>query len=66
MDSNINAQLMLDLNQKVKELIMMENIPLLGELFQNYNTICNNRFIYYFNQLMLIILQYYISLFKCL
>ena len=37
MDSNINAQLMLDLNQKVKELIIMENIPLLAELFQKYN-----------------------------
>ena len=37
MDSNINAQLMLELNQKVKELIMMENIPLLGELFKKYN-----------------------------
>ena len=37
MESNINAQLMLELNQKVKELIIMENIPLLSELFQKYN-----------------------------
>ena len=37
MDSNINAQLMLDLNQKVKELIITDNIQLLGELFQKYN-----------------------------
>ena len=37
MDSNINAQIMLDLNQKVKELIMTDNIQLLGELFQKYN-----------------------------
>ena len=37
MDPNINAKLMLDLNQKVKELIVMENIPLLQELIQKYN-----------------------------
>jgi len=37
MDSNINAKLMLDLNQKVKELIVMENLPLLQELIQKYN-----------------------------
>ena len=37
MDSNINAKLMLDLNQKVKELIVMENIPLLSELINKYN-----------------------------
>ena len=37
MDQNINAKLMLDLNQKVKELIVMENIPLLSELIQKYN-----------------------------
>ena len=37
MESNINAQLMLELNQKVKELIIMENTPLLSELFQKYN-----------------------------
>ena len=37
MDSNINAKLMLDLNQKVKELIIMENLPLLQELIQKYN-----------------------------
>ena len=43
MDSNINAQLMLDLNQKVKELIITDNIQLLGELFQKYNIISANR-----------------------
>ena len=37
MDQNIDAKLMLDLNQKVKELIVMENIPLLSELIQKYN-----------------------------
>ena len=37
MESNINAKLMLDLNQKVKELIIMENIPVLAELIQKYN-----------------------------
>ena len=37
MDSNINAKMMLDLNQKVKELIVMENLPLLQELIQKYN-----------------------------
>ena len=37
MDQNIDAKLMLDLNQKVKELIVMENIPLLTELIQKYN-----------------------------
>ena len=37
MDPNINAKLMLDLNQKVKELIVMENIPFLSELIQKYN-----------------------------
>ena len=37
MESNINADLMLELNQKVKELIIMENIPLLKEIFQKYN-----------------------------
>ena len=35
MDQNINAKLMLDLNQKVKELIVMENIPALSDLI-NY------------------------------
>ena len=37
MESNINAQLMLELNQKVKELIIMENIPMLHGLYQKYN-----------------------------
>lgn len=37
MDPNVNTKLMLDLNQKVKELIVMENIPVLQELFQKYN-----------------------------
>ena len=37
MDQNIDAKLMLDLNQKVKELIVMENISLLSELIQKYN-----------------------------
>ena len=37
MEQNINAKLMLDLNQKVKELIVMENIPFLSELIQKYN-----------------------------
>ena len=37
MDSNLNAKLMLDLNQKVKELIVMENISLLSEIIQKYN-----------------------------
>ena len=37
MDSNINAQLMLELNQKVKELIVLENIPLLRDFLQKYN-----------------------------
>jgi ankyrin repeat protein len=37
MDQNVNTKLMLDLNQKVKELIVMENIPILQELFQKYN-----------------------------
>ena len=37
MEPNINAKLMLDLNQKVKELIVMENIPLLSEIIQKYN-----------------------------
>ena len=37
MDQNIDAKLMRDLNQKVKELIVMENIPLLSELIQKYN-----------------------------
>ena len=37
MDQNANTKLMLDLNQKVKELIVMENIPVLQELFQKYN-----------------------------
>lgn len=32
-----NAKLMLDLNQKVKELIVMENLPLLSELINKYN-----------------------------
>ena len=31
MDNNINEKLMLDLNQKVKELILMENIPFLSD-----------------------------------
>ena len=39
METNIDAELMLKLNQKVKELIIMENIPLLKELFQKYNII---------------------------
>ena len=37
MEQNINAKLMLDLNQKIKELILMENIPVLSELIQKYN-----------------------------
>ena len=37
MDQNINAKLMLDLNQKVKELIVMENIPALSDLINKYN-----------------------------
>jgi ankyrin repeat protein len=37
MDQNVDTKLMLDLNQKVKELIVMENIPILQELFQKYN-----------------------------
>ena len=37
MESNIDADLMLKLNQKVKELIIMENIPVLRELYQKYN-----------------------------
>ena len=37
MEPNINAKLMLDLNQKVKELIIMGNIPLLSEIIQKYN-----------------------------
>ena len=32
-----NAKLMLDLNQKVKELIVMENLPLLSDLINKYN-----------------------------
>jgi ankyrin repeat protein len=39
METNIDAELMLKLNQKVKELIIMENIPLLKEFFQKYNII---------------------------
>lgn len=34
---DLNANLMLDLNQKVKELIVMENIPLLSEIILKYN-----------------------------
>ena len=34
MNQNMDAKLMLDLNQKVKELIVMENIPLLSKLRQ--------------------------------
>ena len=37
MDQNMNTELMLELNQKVKELIITENIPLLKELYQKYN-----------------------------
>ena len=37
MDQNIDAKLMLDLNQKVKELIVMENIPALSDLINKYN-----------------------------
>ena len=37
MESDINVQLMLDLNKKVKELIISENIPELNDLFQKYN-----------------------------
>ena len=37
MELDINVQLMLDLNKKVKELIISENIPELNDLFQKYN-----------------------------
>ena len=37
MEQNMNAELMLELNQKVKELIIKENIPLLQEMYQKYN-----------------------------
>ena len=37
MEPTSDEKLMLDLNQKIKELILMENIPVLVELIQKYN-----------------------------
>lgn len=37
MDTNLNAEFILELNQKIRDLIFKENIPLLQELIQKYN-----------------------------
>ena len=38
-ENNMNPMIILELNQKVKELIAMENIPLLRDFFLKYDMI---------------------------